>query len=122
MAERQKGWVHVPSMEERLAKEDAYGESVRNWLLQKMPDVCKQDPKVVDGHRRCYGDAEATTLASSSEPHHAATAAVYRLHQRYGKGSLTVREHGPEIRSAVKTANVEAIAEYELIASNREKE
>lgn len=122
MTERQKGWVHVPTVEERLANEAQYGEQIRAWLLVKMPDVCRQDPKVIESHRRCFGDPEANRLAASTQPHPAAIAAVIRLHHGHGKGSLTVKGHGAEIRAAVKRANDQAIADYEAITSKRTKE
>lgn len=77
MTERQKGWVHVPTREELLAREAKYGRDISSWLEANFPDLC--DPS----------------------PHPGAVAAVIRLHHRVGKGRLTAREHGPEIREFV---------------------
>jgi hypothetical protein len=57
-----------------------YGEQIVAWLTEYFPELA-------DEHGR---------------PHPAAVAAVIRLHHRRGKGQLTKREHGPEIRAAVK--------------------
>lgn len=57
-----------------------YDEQVVAWLREHFPDL----------DRPVWG------------PHPAALAAVFRLHRTCGKGALTVREHGPVIRAAVK--------------------
>jgi len=103
-----------------LDGQKAYGERVRRWLLEKLPDVCRDDPRVVEWEGRLYGDG--AIVSSVPEPHPAAVAAVLRLHWRHGKGALTVREHGPEIRSAVKRANEQAVADYRAIVKQRERE
>lgn len=113
------------SQRRRLSTLDAekeYGNQIRAWLLAKLPDVCKPDDRLVEWERRLYGEDAARGLAAASEPHPAAVGAVIRLHHRYGKGQLTVREHGPMIRAAVRAHNDQAIRDYEAIAAKRDRE
>ncbi len=63
-----------------LDEQREYGEQIRDWLTEHFPDLC-------DEH---WG------------PHPAAVAEVIRLHYRDGKGALTERRHGREIRQAVR--------------------
>lgn len=71
----------VRSFEERQRD---YGEQIADWLRRRMPGVCPESER--------------------EQPHFAAIAVVLRLHQEYGKGRLTVREHGPTIQAAVVDA------------------
>jgi hypothetical protein len=63
-----------------LDREREYGEQICDWLNQHFPEL--REP--------------------SGRPHPAAIAAVIRLHHAYGKGRLTLREHGGAIRAAVR--------------------
>lgn len=63
-----------------LERDRAYGEQIAEWLNHHFPDL--RQP--------------------SGQPHPAAVAAVIGLHHSHGKGRLTVSEHGPEIRAAVR--------------------
>jgi hypothetical protein len=67
----------------RGRSDDAYGREIADWLTAHFPEL--RQP--------------------SGEPHPAAVAAVIRLRYRLGPGQLTRREHGPEIRAAVKAHN-----------------
>jgi hypothetical protein len=99
-----------------LERQREYGQSIADWLAQKFPDLCRLDERVVVACRECFGDVDADALARDRTPHPAAQAAVARLHQRYGKGQLTVKEHGPEIRAAVRASDEQAIAAYRRVA------
>jgi hypothetical protein len=99
-----------------LEREREYGQSIVDWLGEKFPDLCKVPERVVAGCRECFGDVDADALARGRTPNPAAQAAVARLHQRYGKGQLTVKEHGSEIRAAARAFNEEALASYQRIA------
>lgn len=57
-----------------------YADSIVSWLNQHFPEFQQR----------------------LGNPHPAAVAAVIRLHYRDGKGNLTVRKHGGEVRAAVK--------------------
>lgn len=59
---------------ELLKEQVRYGDEIQAWLCQHFPEC---------------------------GPHPAAIAAVVRMHFLYGKGRLTVTEHGAEIRGAV---------------------
>lgn len=72
-----------PSMQHprsMLDREREYGEQVWSWLARHFPDL----------DRPGWG------------PHPAAVACVLRLHQRDGRGSVTVARHGAEIRAEVR--------------------
>lgn len=73
------GWQPEPRQRDVTAEQRAYADEIVAWLREHFPEV----------DRPVYG------------PHPAAVAAVIRLHWVYGKGRLTVREHGPEICAAV---------------------
>lgn len=64
----------------RLADQAAYCDQIVAWLRRHFPELC-------DDHR---------------SPHPAAAVAVIHLHYRFGKGRITKREHGSEIRAAVR--------------------
>ena len=87
-----------------------------------MPDVCRQNPKVVEWEGRVFGEDAGRRLERCTSPHYAAVAAVIRLHHVHGKGSLTVREHGPAIRQAVKASDQQAISDYQDIQLKRDRE
>lgn len=61
-----------------VAEQAEYERSLVAWLQAAVPDLC------------------------SPLPHPGAVVAVIRLHHRDGKGSLTKRRHGGEIREFVK--------------------
>lgn len=80
------GWVDVGQRRtDRVRADLEYGRRVNAWLTQHFPELT--DPE--------WG------------PHPAAIAVVHVLHSRYGKGRLTVREHGPAIRRAVERFRAE---------------
>jgi hypothetical protein len=104
---------------DELDRQARYLADVVGWLVRKMPEVCTADPKVVEATRRVYGEGEANGLALDNTPHPAAIAAVIRLHHTAGK--LTVKTHGPDIRTAVRTFDARAITDLAAIASARQK-
>lgn len=59
--------------------DNQYSESVWAWLRTNLPDLVDED----------------------GTPHYRAFIAVTRLHQLHGKGSITVKEHGDQIRRYV---------------------
>ena len=72
------------------------------WLTEHMPEVCRVDPKVIAVVRADFGeDAAADRLERSTAPHPAAVAAALQA----GHRPLSVREHGPAIRDAVREHN-----------------
>jgi hypothetical protein len=64
-----------------IDEQQEYGEQVVAWLREHFPQWNRED-----GNRT----------------HTAAIACVIRLHHKHGKHGLSVREHGPEIRAAVR--------------------
>lgn len=92
-----------------LSEERTYGEQIHDWLRKWFPDLCRVNPEIVELERKVHGDEFADRMAAYSDPHYSAVAAVTRLHQRFGKGSLTVGEHGAEIRAAVEAEDREQI-------------
>ncbi len=62
-----------------LAQQAAYTQRCEDWLRAKFPEL-------VNSHGRV---------------HPAAMTAVFLLHGKYGKGTLTIAEHGPEIHARV---------------------
>lgn len=95
-----------------------YIDGVVDWLHRKMPEVFAVSAAVVKATRTTYGDVEAKRLESSAGPHPAAVAAVIRLHHSTG-GKLTVKEHGPTIRAAVREFDERAVSDLEAIAVQR---
>lgn len=77
---RKGGVIEQPEPKSMLEQQRIYGQQIAAWLTQNFPEL----------DRPHWG------------PHPAAVAAVIRLHHQHGKGRLTKREHGPEIRAAVK--------------------
>lgn len=78
------GWVDQGKQRaEFLDSQKRYGHDIEAWLSEHFPDLC--DP--VHG------------------PHPAAVVTVIHLHHEHGRGSLRPREHGKEIRAAVKAFN-----------------
>ena len=75
-----EGRSPAPRPLDSIERNRRYARQVCDWLNTHFPDLCQP----------------------SGHPHPAAAPAVFRLHHRYGKGRLTVREHGPQIRAAVK--------------------
>lgn len=74
-------WVDTGKRQaDLLRRQEEYGNEVDAWLSRHFPELT--DPL-------------------SGRPHLAAFSAVVRLHGRYGKGRLTRREHGEQIRAAV---------------------
>lgn len=119
LADRVRSGETAPALKTATAASQAdYGDRVRDWLVSKMPDVCRVNVKVVDAHRRLYGDELADQLAAVTSPHIAAIAAVLRLH--YQVGRLTVKEHGAEIRAAVREWDRRAIEDCEALQAARE--
>lgn len=118
LAERIRSGETAPALKTAAGSQADYGDRVRDWLVSKMPDVCKVNAKVVDAHRRLYGDELADQLEAATSPHPAAIAAVLRLHYRVGR--LTVKEHGAEIRAAVREWDRTAIADCAALQQARE--
>lgn len=121
LVERIQSGDEPPELTKRLSESErqaAYGRSVVEWLAQKMPEFFTVNAKVVEATRKAYGDVEANTLAASSGAHPAATAAVMRLH--YSDGKLTVKEHGPVIRAAVREFDARALADLKDILRDKQ--
>ena len=74
-------WINTNKQHAALmAAQAAYGNQIRDWLRKHFPQW---------------------NTDHGNRTHPAAITAVIRLHHQHGKGKLTVREHGPAIRSAV---------------------
>lgn len=102
-----------------LDEERQYGNDVVGWLRDRFPDACKVNPEIVKLERELYPGPISDALEGYSDPHYAAVAAVLKLHHRKGRGGLTVREDGPEIRAAVRAADKTAIEDLKAIKAKR---
>jgi hypothetical protein len=70
-----------PPKQSTADEQREYADQVVDWLREHFPQWNRDD-----GNRT----------------HTAAIACVIRLHHKHGKHGLSVREHGPEIRAAVR--------------------
>ncbi len=115
------GWQPEERRIDIAARSASYQAEVWQWIADNFPECCGTDPRLVELERQLHGDAWADRLAASTLPHPAAVNAVFHLHRKHGR-SLTVTEHGPAIRRAVRQGTQAAIDECELLLARRKKE